>query len=637
MLVDSDNFKRIVHVIGQETELGPDTETTGLEWWENRLFSLIIGTRTESYYFNFNTTPDHLGVWPENKYRLRRDLIKDLAYIFNRPNVTHYFSNAKFDMHMLANEGIEIKGRVIDLQSRERLLRNNLFLFDKAANLDNLGKHYLGEGKSELVEEYISKHQLFETLAIPGKKKKVKRKAFDKVPFPIVSTYGLKDGKLHLGVGLAQDKRLRETVPLYASPDADLFRVDENEIRLTKTCFRMEREGLRVRVDYTRRALEFEQQQCVQLKAQFQSLTGSVYVDSRTCFVPAFERLGLAYSRTAKGNPSFNAEALEMVQNPVAELITKIRGKEKQIGTYYSSFLHFMDKDEKIHASIKQWGTETGRMSYSDPNLQNVPKQEDEEDRGLPFHVRGCFAPDDQDFCLVSVDYKQQEFRMILDYAGEKKLIAAINEGYDPHDATAKETGLSRRDAKILNFGIAYGMGPDVLALKLKCTVKEAVEKREQYFGRMRSVRRFMHHVNSVARTRGWVRNWLGRVCRVDNYEFAYILFNHLIQGGCAEVCKVAMNRVDEVLLKTKSKLLVQVHDELLFKVHKDELDIVPRLQAIMDNVYIPQNGMPLPTSCDHSWVSWAHFDKVKGLPAWNDTKTVPSKTSQSSTPTRFM
>ncbi len=620
MIVERSNFMLCLDQVGIAHVCGLDTETTGLQWWKDELFSVIVRTEREVFYFNFNWQPDHLGNFPEEKYLLPRAWIPKLGEVLSRPSVTLYGSNAKFDMHMLANEGVWLDdSEVVDFQSRERILRNSLFPFEKMSNLANLSKHYGAGEKSEAVEEYISKHKLYTDEEIPGKKKAHRNKRYNKVPLGIVAPYGCTDGDLHYKVGTAQAKELCELNDIYSGGAGKgfgtLLDVDTNERRLLSTCFRMEREGIKVNVNYTKKALAFEESEVRGLKTQFQQLTGLIYTDSEKCFVPAFERLGLSYPRTAKGNPSFNADVLETVANPVANLISGIRGKEKQIGTYYSSFLHFKDDKDVLHADIKQWGTETGRMSYANPNLQNVPKQEDEEDRNLPYHVRGCFVPD-TDFCFVSIDYSQQEFRMILDYAGETELIEKINAGYDPHQAVSDETGLSRREAKVFNFGIAYGMGPGALGTMLGVPTEEAADKLNLYFRRMRNVRRLIWKVGDTARVRGYVRNWLGRVLKVNDPQYNYVLFNHLIQGGCGDVCKIAMNLCDDRLRKTRSKLLVQVHDELLFKVHKSELEIVPELKQIMDTVYKPRNGMLMPTSVDHSWKSWSYWDKTKGLPS---------------------
>ncbi len=391
------------------------------------------------YHFDFNGLDSTLNQNHKNA----------LAVLFLNPHAIWHISNAKFDMHFLLNEGIEIVGKVVCIGARERVIKNNYFPAQTQYALDAMSKRYLGEGKDEAVEDYIYANNLYEKVMIPGKKKLVDDMHFDQVPLSITEPYGSKDGRLHLGVGLAQEKKLAELALAYPPTHiyGSVIDVVKNEIELTKTCFAMEREGIKVNVDYTNAAMAYENGEMVKLKEDFMRLTGLPYRDSRTTFVEAFKKLDLKYPLTAAGNPSFDKKALANIDNPVAGLIKGIRKFDKRIGTYYSSFIYFRDRNDIIHPNINQGGTETARMSYSEPNLQNVPKEDEEEDLKKPYVVRGCFEPD-EGMAFVDIDWRQQEFRLLLDYAGEHELIAAINEGADPHVATAEQTGLTRKAAK---------------------------------------------------------------------------------------------------------------------------------------------------------------------------------------------
>lgn len=602
MLVTPGGFDACITEIKAHLACGLDTETTGKYWWKHKLFSIIISTSSDNYYFDFTKTLD-------------RSHLEKLKALFETQHKIWYIANAKFDLHMLANEDLHLKGLTVCILALERVLKNNLL--PSEYNLDSTAFRYLGERKDEAVENFILENGLFTLEKIPGKKKIVKNFHFDKVPLAITQPYGEKDASLHLRVGLAQKVAAAELNAAYPATDiyGSIFDVAANEIKLTKTAFEMERVGIKLNVPYTEAAIKYESELMIGLKEDFYMLTGLPYQDSRTTFVRAFESLGLSYPKTEKGNASFNKEALENIENPIAELIRGIRKYDKRIGTYYSSFLYFRDSLDILHPNIKTSGTETGRMSYSDPNLQNVPKEDDDEDFKKPFLVRGCFVPRESN-CFVAIDYKQMEFRMLLDYAGEMELIHAINEGADPHDATAAATGLSRKAAKTLNFGLLYGMGIDKLAHALKVHPLDAEAMRTQYFGKMRNVQRFIKRVNQAAKTRQYVRNWYGRVCRLNDVDYSYILLNHLIQGGCADVVKIAMNMAAGVLgLGYETKLLLQVHDELLFEHVGDDPRVLMEIQHIMDTVYKPQNGMRLITSVEHSFKSWAKKDMKEGMP----------------------
>ena len=321
--------------------------------------------------------------------------------------------------------------------------------------------------------------------------------------------------------------------------------VYENEKKLVKTCYAMESRGIQVDIPYTVRALKYEQKKIIEAKEDFKKDTGRAYKDSSKLFAEIFTERGESFPKTAKGNPSFTADILDELDTPTARLIRRVRNHEKRAGTYYSSFIHYADSSGVIHANIRHGGTKTGRMSYSNPNLQNVPKEDEDADRAKEFIVRQCFVPR-KGFSFVSLDYSQVEYMLMLDYAGEKKLIAEVLAGADLHQATADMVGITRKQAKTLNFAILYGAGIATLAQGLGISVPDATRLRIKYFSRLPKVKHFIKRVMSVGEARGHIFNWMGRRCHITNPSFAYTLPNHLIQGGAADVIKMAMPQIDE-------------------------------------------------------------------------------------------
>jgi DNA polymerase-1 len=158
-------------------------------------------------------------------------------------------------------------------------------------------------------------------------------------------------------------------------------------------------------------------------------------------------------------------------------------------------------------------------------------------------------------------------------------------------------------------------MGVEKLAKSLGIQSYEAMELRNLYFSRMPKVKRFIDNVITTAKSRGFIRTWTGRKLHCPNSEVAYKMPNHLIQGGCADIARMAMPEIDKFLAYYESRLLLQVHDELLFEIHESELDIVDNLKNIMENTYHPYNGMKLTCGVEHSWVSWGKQDVVDGKP----------------------
>lgn len=600
-VVSRSDFEQVLARLSQSRELGFDTETTGLSE-SDRLFSAIIADAEESFYFNFQ---DYPGVDPQ--LVLPREWIIRLQGVFSNPETIVYIQNAKFDMRMIAKEGVRLDCQVVCTEAMGRVLQNNHMSYRLA---DQAPRH-LGEEKDKSVDEYIKKHRVYTKYRVPGKKKQLQQPHFDRVPFDIITKYGGHDAYLHrkLGRHLVAEIRKKE----------DLEAVAANEQRLTKTCFRIERTGIKIDRSFTERALAHEDNLRRKAAEAFRDLVGVEYRDEKKLLCDVFTKAGEVIPKTVKGNDSLTDDVLATFKTPAAKAVQLIRTHEKLIGTYYSSFLALATKEDLIHADIRQAGTETGRFSYREPNLQNVPKEDEAPELNRPYPVRGCFVPR-EDFCFVMIDYAQQEYRMMLDYAGQMDLIKAVMAGADVHQATADLTGLTRKQAKNLNFAILYGAGPAKMAAMMGVSEREARNLRDQYFMKLPFVEMFIRKVITVGRTRGYVRNWLGRRCHVSSPEFAYVLPNHLIQGGCADVVKVAMNRLDDYLADKRSRMVLQVHDEILYEVHKTELDIVPHLKGIMETIYPSRNGMKLEASVEHSWKSWAARDKEKGFPCLSST-----------------
>ena len=189
--------------------------------------------------------------------------------------------------------------------------------------------------------------------------------------------------------------------------------------------------------------------------------------------------------------------------------------------------------------------------------------------------------------------------------------------GLDLHQATAQLIGITRNQAKTINFGLLYGMGVRKLAKSLGITYKEALELKQLYFDKLPKVEQFILGVSQSARARRFVINWFGFRNYCLSRDYAYKMPNALIQGGCGQIIRVATVRLDEYITKNRlrSHMAAQVHDEILFQVHKSELHHIAEFKRIMEGVYQPRRGMALTCSVDHSEKSWAKWDMTKGLP----------------------
>ena len=594
MIVDTESFKKVALKLMGEKIYGLDCETYGLRY-DDRLFSFAIAADCGDYYFNFKEYP-----FLDKKYVLPYHYIKILNVLFGRRDSIMVAHNAKFEMHKLGREGAMFNGLVHCTMAMERIVRNNYMSY----SLDACAKRR-GLGKDDRVMEFIKDQKLWTNVEIPGKKKKEKRLHFDKVPFDLIAPYCIHDAKLGTEIAASQLD--------YFTRHTSLYRTVRNEQSLTKVLYQMESAGIKTSPVTVEKGWNLEHDKLRNLYEGFEKISGLPFKAGPNRLREAFDKVGQIYKKKPDtGNPIFDKTALAQMDSPLAKTVRNIRLSEDYIQSYYSTFSYMADDDHQLHANAKQAGTDTGRMAYAEPNLQNVPKEEAATDHT----VRSCFVPR-EGYCFVMIDYDQMEYRMMADYAGETQLIKRILNGEDVHDATADLIGgITRSQAKTINFGLLYGMGSEKLAAALRISKQQASELRDKYFYKLPAISRWIKKVVSTGRNRGYIFNWTGRRCYIDNPNFAYKLPNHLIQGGCADVVKHAMVQIDRLLENNHSRMLVQVHDELLFEIHKSEMAIIDPIVDIMESTYIPYNGMKLTCSVEHSWQSWGSNHKVVGCPS---------------------
>lgn len=586
MIVTAENFVETMEHLDKQPTLALDTETYGLRY-EDRLFSVQFASAEKSFYFD--------------KRLLVNDFDK-IKLLFNKERTWHG-QNIKFDLRMMSWEGFHPKGRISDLEVLARLDRNDRL----TTKLAHLAKEH-GMEKLDTVTQYIKKH--------PETRTKIKSRYwdkweelqyFDKVPFDIMSEYAPHDARITYDISeillQRQDPRCKDVYDL--------------ECALTPICFEMEMQGALIDPHYCLSQIEYEAKIIAGEKNKFLMITGQHYDGSKKQLIDVFTKAGETIPKTAKGNDSFTGEILETFTSPAAKCVQEITYYEKRISTYYSSFLDLADAKNFIHPDMRQAGTKTGRFSYRDPNLQNIPKEDDASDFLRPNLVRACFVPI-PGHTLVSMDYSQQEYRLMLAYAKQWGLIREVMAGKDLHEATAQLVGITRKQAKTLNFAILYGAGDEKLAWMLGITVSQASMLRAKYFAALPMVQFFINEVKRTVKSRGHVYNWMGRKLRLPGgfASGAYAVPNHLIQGSGADVCKKAMVDIYPEIRGTGIKIQKQVHDQLLFQWPDDQFDKIPRVKEIMENVFPEKNGMRMKVDVAYSKRSFAEAHMVKGMPA---------------------
>ena len=553
-----------------------DTETTGLEETDRPFCATISGK-------DFNI------------YTEDRDMVSKLLDTSDLVFAQH----AKFDARMLSHWGVNMFTKpVYDTNIMARILRNDYLKYSLADQAKRIGL-----AKSTEVDAEVKKHKLYETRRnFFGEEYKTPR--YDRVDREILKRYALLDSELTYKLGMNYLERM----------DTRDKQVMLMESSLTPVCYGMERRGLQLNVDYTITAYHYEKQLLESKLDIINSMLGCEFTDSAKAIQ---KHLSYQLPLTDANNPSLTDDVIDYIlsaggttprDSTILGLVREIRWFKKRINTYYESYLNRKDASGIIHPTMWQAGTRTGRFSYSDPNLQNMPKEEDSEE---PFVVRGCFKPRDG-YSFISLDYSQMEYRMLADYANEKDVIRRVMEGADFHQVTADMFGVSRKQAKTINFACLYGAGVDKLSTMLGTTKHEASRLRDRYFMALPNVERLIDDVISTGRSRGFVQNWYGRKMYAQK-EFCYALPNHLIQGGGADVVKLAMIEVEKELRGSDIHMVLQVHDQLVFE-YPTGMDNtkLKRVKEIMENTYVPRNGMKLTVDISESTTSLAERSMVK-------------------------
>ena len=398
-----------------------------------------------------------------------------------------------------------------------------------------------------------------------------------------------------------------------------LFR--EIEMPLVFTLFDMERNGVKVEAaelkDYGDR-----------LAVQIEKLEKEIYQESGEVFninspkqlgVILFEKMGLKGGKKTKTGYSTAADVLEKLapEHPFVAKILEYRQLAKLKSTYADGLAAFIGEDGRIHGKFNQTITATGRISSTEPNLQNIPVRME-----LGRLIRKVFVPE-EGYVFVDADYSQIELRVLAHCSGDRQLIEAYREEKDIHRITASQvfhtpfdqvTDLQRRNAKAVNFGIVYGISSFGLSQDLSITRKEAAQYIEQYFRTYPGIKVFLDNAVAQAKEKGYVTTLFGRrrpVPELSSSNFAQrsfgerVAMNSPIQGTAADIMKIAMTGVERKLRERdmRSRLVLQVHDELLVEAWEPELEEV---KGILKDEMEHAASLEVPLEVDmHTGMSW--------------------------------
>ncbi|EDO66891.1 DNA polymerase I [Francisella tularensis subsp. holarctica FSC022] len=569
-----------------------DTETDSLNTYEANLVGLSFCAK-EGRAFYIPLQHRYLGVPQQLELGFVLDKLKPLFADSKKVKVAHNF---KFDEKVLSKYAIEINGKVDDTMIMAYVLKSS-----GKHDMDSLSKEHLG------IEPIA-----YTVIAGTGKQ----QQTLDQVDIEIVAKYAAEDADItfrlfnHFKALLEQDKVLFK---LYC----------ELEMPLTIILNQMEKTG--VKIDATKliqqsasleTSIKELESKCYNLAGQEFNLSSPVQLREIL-----FEKLGLPpVKKTAKGQVSTSEEVLVQLAEDyeIAALIMKYRHLSKLKNTYTDKLPKMLDANGRVHTSYNQTGTVTGRLSSSDPNLQNIPIKSPEGRK-----IREAFIAEDG-YCIVAADYSQIELRIMAHLSKDKNLLKAFNQNLDIHSATAAEVlGISidevsseqRRKAKAINFGLIYGMSAFGLARQLEIPRAEAQEYIDIYFNRYPSVKEYMTTAKEFAKQNGYVETILGRRLYLPEINSKNVMqrnaaeraaINAPMQGTAADIIKKAMINVNMMISQeynSEIKMVMQVHDELVFEVKKTKLEeIVAKIKSIMEAAV--KLNVPLEVNVD-SGKSW--------------------------------
>jgi len=542
-----------------------DTETTSLDYMRAQLVGISLSTAPgEAAYIPF--AHDYMGA-PE---QLKPEFVLDsLKPYLEDPALTKVGQNLKYDMSVLAQHGITLRGIAFDTMLESYVLDSVASRHD----MDSLAFNYLNEETIKFAD-------------VAGKG--AAQITFNQVPLEQAAPYAAEDADITL--------RLHQVLWPRVAGEAALKKVfEEIELPLVPVLSRIERTG--ALVDDT---LLFQQSQelserLAELETQAWDLAGQQFnlASPKQLGEILFEKLQIpVLKKTAKGAPSTKEEVLQelALDYPLPKVLLEHRGLAKLKSTYTDKLPTMINPvTGRIHTSYHQAGTATGRLSSSDPNLQNIPVRTAEGRR-----VRQAFiaAPGSK---LVAADYSQIELRIMAHLSQDPSLLAAFSAGQDIHRATAAEvfgvetdavTSDQRRSAKAINFGLIYGMSAFGLARQLGIGRKQAAEYIELYFTRYPGVQNYMNNIRYSAAEKGYVETFFGRRLYLPEINSRNGMrrqaaertaINAPMQGTAADIIKLAMISVQSWLESSalNSKIIMQVHDELVLEVPESELDVI--------------------------------------------------------------
>lgn len=571
-ILSQEAWDKLFQRLSTEKRFAIDTETTSLDYRIAEMVGFSVAFDANDAYY-IPLAHDYEGA-PE---QLNRDaIIQQIKPILEDPSVEKIGHHLKYDAHIFENHGIHLQGWYFDTMLASYVLN----AVTTRHGMDDVARVYL----SHLTTT-------FEQVAGKG----AKQKTFNQIEIETAGHYAAEDAHVTYRLYEVLERKLKEIPEL-------INILHHIEMPVASVLATMEENGIEL-------DLSFLDQLSVDFANTIQNLENQIIEIAGESFNVGspkqvgevlFEKLGLkGGKKTATGQYSTSEAVLEKIDHPITELIIEYRGLTKLRSTYTEALVKQANPDtHRVHTSYHQALTATGRLSSTDPNLQNIPIREE-----IGRQIRKAFiAP--QGRVLLAADYSQIELRLMAHFSQDDALVDAFQNGQDVHRRTASEvlgvalenvTSDQRRQAKAVNFGLLYGMSEFGLIRQLGFTREESQNYIKQYFHRYPGIYEYMQRTRQVALEQGFVETITGRRLYTPDIDARNMMvrkgaeraaINAPLQGSAAEIIKMAMIEVNKILPQDQAKLLLQVHDELVFEVDEAIADqLAAQIKDVMQKV----------------------------------------------------
>lgn len=574
-VLDEPAFDSLVTLLESAPHFVIDTETTSVYWRQAELVGLSFAVKAhEAYYVPLTHSLE--GDELTTKQLDRNMVLTRLKPILENPNIGKIGQHLKYDAHILSFYDIDLLGSIHAKPNNwamDTMLAS--YVINAAATrhgMDDLARHYLQT-------QTIS----FEDVAGKG----AKQVSFDQVAIDLASDYACEDADITYQLFELFSEKL-------AADENNAKLLHELEIPTAEILCQMEANGILIKRPFLNELSQRFDEEIIALEKRAYEVAGEAFNlgSPKQLGEMLFEKLGVPGGKKTKSGQYSTGEAvLSKINHPLVEIVLEYRGLSKLKSTYTDALDNVADSEtDRVHTSYHQALTSTGRLSSTDPNLQNIPIR-----TATGRLIRQAFiAPEGR--VILAADYSQIELRLMAHFSGDENLTRAFNEGLDIHTATAAEvlgkaveavSATERRNAKAINFGLLYGMSAFGLAKQLQMSRGEAQDYIDMYFERYPSVKDYMINTRASAYEKGYVETILGRKLYTPDINHSNRMvkqgaeraaINAPLQGSAADLIKLAMIAVDKVLPKEHAKMLLQVHDELVFEVDSDKVDSIRQL-----------------------------------------------------------